>query len=82
VTTLPARKPTLRFGNAEAIKSYRSKHRLNQSDFWPPIGVTQSAGSRYESGRNIPKPVQILLQLTYGTPKQAGEMLAWLRNEE
>ena len=32
----------------------RKKLSLNQSDFWTPFGVTQSGGSRYESGRNIP----------------------------
>ena len=29
------------------------------------IGVTQSGGSRYESGRNIPRPVQALLRLVH-----------------
>ena len=38
---------------------------LNQSQFWSKIGVTQSGGSRYESGRNIPRPVQALLKLVH-----------------
>ncbi len=38
---------------------------LNQSDFWGKIGVTQSGGSRYESGRNMPKPVRELLRLVH-----------------
>ena len=46
-----------------------SKHRnmvgMNQAEFWLPLGVTQSGGSRYESGRNIPAPVQRLYFLTY-----------------
>lgn len=29
------------------------------------IGVTQSGGSRYESGRNIPRSVNELLRLVY-----------------
>ncbi|MGL4995278.1 MAG: transcriptional regulator, partial [Deefgea sp.] len=29
------------------------------------IGVTQSGGSRYESGRNMPKPVQELLRVVH-----------------
>ena len=29
------------------------------------LGVTQSGGSRYESGRNIPRPVQQLLRLVH-----------------
>jgi hypothetical protein len=38
---------------------------MNQSQFWSKIGVTQSGGSRYESGRNIPRPVQALLRLVH-----------------
>jgi len=38
---------------------------LNQSDFWGRIGVTQSGGSRYESGRNMPRPVRELLRLVH-----------------
>jgi transcriptional regulator with XRE-family HTH domain len=38
---------------------------LNQSQFWSKIGVTQSGGSRYESGRNMPRPVQTLLRLVH-----------------
>ena len=41
----------------------RKKLNLNQKDFWTRYGVTQSGGSRYESGRNIPKPLAILLWL-------------------
>jgi hypothetical protein len=29
------------------------------------IGVTQSGGSRYESGRNMPRPVRELLRLVH-----------------
>ena len=38
---------------------------LNQEEFWTRIGVTQSGGSRYESGRNMPKPVKELLRLVH-----------------
>lgn len=38
---------------------------LNQEEFWTRIGVTQSGGSRYESGRNMPKPVRELLRLVH-----------------
>ena len=49
---------------ATALK-IRTKLGLNQADFWKPIGVTQSGGSRYESGRNIPAPARKLLHLVY-----------------
>lgn len=38
---------------------------LNQQQFWTRIGVTQSGGSRYESGRSMPKPVRELLRLVH-----------------
>src|SRR5438309_7131193 len=38
---------------------------LNQHEFWTRIGVTQSGGSRYESGRSMPKPVRELLRLVH-----------------
>lgn len=38
---------------------------LNQADFWSPLGVTQSGGSRYESGRNIPAPTRKLIYLVH-----------------
>ncbi len=35
----------------------------NQSAFWSRFGVTQSGGSRYESGRNLPNATRILMAL-------------------
>jgi DNA-binding transcriptional regulator YiaG len=55
-----ARKQKLDFSD---IAVTRQKMNLNQKDFWKRYGVTQSGGSRYESGRNIPKPLAILLWL-------------------
>jgi transcriptional regulator with XRE-family HTH domain len=43
----------------------RRKLGLNQSEFWGKIGVTQSGGSRYESGRSMPRPVRELLRLVH-----------------
>ncbi|GAB2902471.1 transcriptional regulator [Uliginosibacterium flavum] len=47
------------------VREIRRKLGLNQSQFWSELGVTQSGGSRYESGRNIPRPVQALLRLVH-----------------
>lgn len=38
---------------------------LSQEEFWSRIGVTQSGGSRYETGRGMPKPTQELLRLVH-----------------
>lgn len=46
-------------------REIRRKLGLNQQQFWSKLGVTQSGGSRYESGRNMPKPVRELLRLVH-----------------
>src|SRR5262245_34495109 len=46
-------------------KEIRQKLGLNQQEFWTKIGVPQSGGSRYESGRSMPKPVRELLRLVH-----------------
>ena len=55
-------KPFARITNPRDL---RKKLGVNQFDFWSKIGVTQSGGSRYESGRAMPKPVRELLRLVY-----------------
>jgi hypothetical protein len=55
-----ARKKKLDFSDiATTRKKQTSIRRISGSRY----GVTQSGGSRYESGRNIPKPLAILLWL-------------------
>ena len=43
----------------------RQRLGLNQQQFWSAVGVTQSGGSRYESGRDMPKPVTELVRLVH-----------------
>lgn len=58
-------------------KAKRKQLGLNQTDFWTPVGVGQSRGSRYEAGnRAVPNTVVALLVLRYGTEKQKAKMLA------
>ncbi|WP_027467606.1 helix-turn-helix domain-containing protein [Deefgea rivuli] len=59
-------------------RDIRKQLGMNQQDFWSQIGVTQSGGSRYESGRNMPKPVAELLRVVH----VEGIDLASLRKEE
>lgn len=63
-------------------KELRYKLRLNQAQFWTPVGVTQSGGSRYENERDIPKPVAMLLNLVYGSKAQALKLLKELRGDK
>ena len=46
-------------------REIRQRLGLNQQSFWGRIGVTQSGGSRYEGGREMPRPVRELLRLLY-----------------
>ena len=47
------------------VRDIRRKLGMNQQQFWSKLGVTQSGGSRYESGRSMPRPVQQLLRLVH-----------------
>lgn len=70
-------------------REIRRKLGLNQQQFWSKIGVTQSGGSRYESGRNMPKPVRELLRLVHvegidiqSIKREDQDVIEYLRNEE
>lgn len=51
--------------NADFAVTTRKRLGLNQADFWTPLGVSQSGGSRYETGRTIPAPVRKMMYLIY-----------------
>ena len=70
-------------------REIRRKLGLNQQQFWSKIGVTQSGGSRYESGRNMPRPVRELLRLVHieqidiqRIKREDMEVIEYLRSEE
>lgn len=46
-------------------RTLRRNLQLNQQDFWRRVYVTQSGGSRYESGRNMPKCTRMMIHLVY-----------------
>lgn len=47
------------------LKDLRAQKKMNQEDFWRLIGITQSGGSRYESGRKMPRAVRQLLRVVH-----------------
>lgn len=47
----------------DSLRAMRKLTGLNQQEYWTRYGVTQSGGSRYESGRNVPKPAAMLIWL-------------------
>ncbi len=75
------KRPKLIAPTGEKAKAVRKSLGLNQSTFWGRIATTQSGGSRYESGREIPEPVQYLLHLAYGSEKQASALLDFIRGK-
>lgn len=46
---------------------------LNQTEFWAPLGVKQSTGSRYEKGRPIPCAIRSLIRVVYLPSVSASE---------
>ncbi|BBF84416.1 hypothetical protein DLM_2111 [Aquitalea magnusonii] len=51
-----------------ANRDYRAMRRamgMNQAQFWGAVNVTQSGGSRYESGRQAPVQVDELVRLRH-----------------
>lgn len=46
-------------------KELRIQLGLTQAEFWSPVGVSQSGGSRYESGRKLPASISTLLHLVH-----------------
>lgn len=61
------------------VRELRRKLQLNQSEFWAPFQTNQSCGSRYETGRDIPDPVQVLLNIAFNTDAKAAAIFDELR---
>jgi DNA-binding transcriptional regulator YiaG len=48
------------------IRALRESLGLTQDEFYPRLGVSQSAGSRYENGtRPVPQTVRLLVTYVY-----------------
>jgi hypothetical protein len=45
------------------LRQVRVRKRESQEKFWGRFGVTQSSGSRFETGLGVPPPVAILVKL-------------------
>ena len=77
-----------------AGKTFKPRHLrqrlgLNQQQFWSAVGVTQSGGSRYETGRSMPKPVRELLRLVHveqvdikNIKREDWEVVEYLKSQE
>jgi hypothetical protein len=49
--------------SSHMLKAMRLERNETQSRFWGRFGVTQTRGSRFELGQEIPPPVGILIRL-------------------
>lgn len=52
------------------LRTMRRRLKMNQAEFWARVGITQSGGSRYEGGRQVPEPVRMLLAIAYGNRRE------------
>ena len=62
--------------NISELKQFRISKRESQEKFWGRFGVTQSSGSRFETGLGIPPPVAILLKLYVNGKLSDGDLQA------
>lgn len=76
-----ARRIKLKFNEGAEIRAFRTKRKLTQADFWERVGITQSGGSRYESGRRIPEDMLLLMNLIWGERAHAEQLLHALRKD-
>ncbi|MFC0250508.1 helix-turn-helix domain-containing protein [Massilia consociata] len=58
------------------LRRLRIAKRESQEKFWSRFGVTQSSGSRFETGLAIPGPVAILLRLYVNGKLSDGDLQA------
>ncbi len=61
--------------DGSGLLALRKRLGLNQVEFWTRVKVTQSGGSRYESGRDMPPAVAELVDIVYrGKPPHVFQM--------
>lgn len=58
------------------LRRLRIAKRESQEKFWSRFGVTQSSGSRFETGLAVPAPVAILLRLYVNGRVSDGDLQA------
>jgi hypothetical protein len=57
------------------LRQFRISKRESQSTFWARFGVTQSSGSRFETGLGVPPPVALLVRLYQAGKLSDGDLL-------
>ena len=68
------------FLRADVLREFRIARRETQTKFWRRFGVTQSRGSRFELGTEIPPSVAILIKLYFEGTVSDGDLWRARRN--
>ncbi len=58
-----------------SLRQFRISKRESQATFWARFGVTQSSGSRFETGLGVPPPVALLVKLYVEGKLSDGDLL-------
>lgn len=75
------RVPTKNVLSAEVLRELRIARHESQTKFWRRFGVTQSRGSRFELGTEIPPSVAILIKLYFEGTVSDGDLWRARRNQ-
>lgn len=66
----------VRVNGEMGLRQLRISKRESQATFWARFGVTQSSGSRFETGVGVPPPVALLVRLYASGKLSDGDLLA------
>lgn len=72
----------LKLIDTATLTKFRKGLGMDQTSFWARVGVNQSAGSRYETGRRVSRPITLLLTVAYGKDEDATRLVEALRGRE
>ena len=67
--------PPVRVNGPVALRQFRMSKRESQATFWARFGVTQSSGSRFETGLGVPPAVALLVKLYANGKLNDGDLL-------
>ncbi len=65
----------VRVSGPVALRQFRMSKRESQATFWARFGVTQSSGSRFETGLGVPPAVALLVKLYANGRLNDGDLL-------
>lgn len=65
----------VRVNGPVALRQFRMSKRESQATFWARFGVTQSSGSRFETGLGVPPAVALLVKLYANGRLNDGDLL-------